>query len=82
MCRSLFFGKVRRCSSATSLKIRLWRRYFLVNFAKLVRTPFLQKTTGRVLLILTVSIVVKGELANETVNYDTEFKAYQCEPEV
>ena len=39
-----------------------------VNFAKFVKILFLQNTTGRLLLIKSVSIVVKGELANETVN--------------
>ena len=37
---------------------------------------FLQNTTGRLLQIITVLIVVKGELGNETVNYDTKTKAY------
>ena len=47
---------------------------FLVNFAKLVRTTFLQNTTGRLLLIIAVStaLVMKGELAWETVNYYTK----------
>ena len=30
----------------------------------------------------TALILVKGELTNETVNYNTETKAYQFEPEV
>ena len=46
-----------------------------MNFVKFVRKLFLQNSTGRVLLIIAVSIFVKGELANETVNYDTETKA-------
>ena len=45
-----------------------------MNFAKFARTPFLQNTTGRLLLIIAVSVVMKGELANETVNYDTKLK--------
>ena len=49
---------------------------FLVNFAEFVRTSFLQNSTGRLLLIIAVSIVAKGVLANETVNYDTQTKAY------
>ena len=54
-----------------------------MNFAKFVRTHFLQNTTGRLLLILAVSIVMKRELGNETVNYDTKLKhMYQFEPEV
>ena len=48
---------------------------FLVNFSKYVRTPFLKNFTRRLLLIIEVSIVVKGKLANETVNYDTKTKA-------
>ena len=44
-----------------------------MNFEKFVRKPFLQNTTGRLLLIIVV-IIVKGELANETVNYDTKVK--------
>ena len=36
----------------------------------------MQNTTGRLLLIRAVSVVVKGELTNKTVNYDTKAKAY------
>ena len=35
-----------------------------------------KNTNRRLLLIIAVSIVVKGELANKTVNYDTKTKAY------
>ena len=35
---------------ATLLKKRLWYRYFPVNFAKFLRTTFLQNTSGRLLL--------------------------------
>ena len=47
-----------------------------MNFAKFVRTFFLQNTTGRLLLIIAVSIVVKEELANENLNYDRKTEAY------
>ena len=47
-----------------------------MNFANFVRIPFLQNTTGRTFLIIAMSIVVKGELAKETVKYDTKTKAY------
>ena len=50
-----------------------------MNYAK---TPFLQNAMGKLLLILAISIVVKGELESETVSYDTEMKAYKFEPEV
>ena len=49
---------------------------FLVNFAKFARTPLLQNSSGRLLLIIAVSIVAKGVLANQTVNYETRTKAY------
>ena len=38
-------------STATLLKKRLWHRCFPVNFAKCLRTPFLQNITGRLLLL-------------------------------
>ena len=47
-----------------------------MNFAEFVRVLFLRNTIGRLLLIIAVSIVVKGELTNETVNYDAKTKAY------
>ena len=47
-----------------------------MNFARFARTPFSQNSIGRLLLITAVSILAKGALANETVNYDTKIKAY------
>ena len=47
LCQSLFFNNV---SGWGLFKKRLWHRCFAVNFAKYLRTPFLQKTTGRLLL--------------------------------
>ena len=35
---------------ATLLKKRHWHSYFPVNFAKFVSTPFLQNTSGRLIL--------------------------------
>ena len=46
------------------------------EICRIVGTTFSQNTTGRLLLVTTVSIVVKGELANETVNYDRKINAY------
>ena len=43
LCQSLFF-------SATLLKKRLWHRCFSANYAKFLKTPFLQNTSGRLLL--------------------------------
>ena len=46
-----------------------------MKFAKFVGILLLQNTTGR-LLIIAVSVVVKRELVNESVNYDRKTKAY------
>ena len=50
LCQSLFFNKVAGFRPAILLKKKLWHRCFPVNFAKLLRTPFLQNTSGRLLL--------------------------------
>ena len=71
MCRNLIFSKVKLFKSATSLKTS-----FLMKFAKSVGIPFLQNTTGQLLLIMAVSKVVKRKLANETLIYDRKTKAY------
>ena len=44
------FNKVAGLRSATFLKKKLWRSRLLVNFAKFLRTPFQQNTSGRPLL--------------------------------
>ena len=36
------------CARVSFFKISLWHRCFPVNFAKFLRTPFLQNTSGRV----------------------------------
>ena len=51
LCQGLFFSKVTGLRSATLLKKRLWHKFFPVNFVKFVRTPFLQNTSARLLLI-------------------------------
>ena len=45
LCQNLFLIKRRPL-----LTRRIWHRYFPVNFAKFLRTPFLQNTSGRLLL--------------------------------
>ena len=56
---------------------------FFCEFSEFVRTYVLQSNTGRLFLIIEASIVVsivsivtKGVLANETVNYGTKTKTY------
>ena len=52
LCRSVFFNKVAALRPVTLLKRRLWHRCFPVNFVKFLRTPFLQNTSGRLLLLI------------------------------
>ena len=69
LCQSLFFDKVAGLRPATLLKKRAWRRCFPVNFAKFLRTPFLQNTSGRLLILIdkTYSHSCFGETkANQT----------------
>ena len=56
--QSLFCNKVVGLRSATLLKKRLWHKCFLVNFAKFLRTTFLQNTSGRLLLSYVHSIQI------------------------
>ena len=53
MRESLFFNKISGLRPATLLKKRLWHRCFPMNFVKFLRTPFLQNTSGRLLLHFT-----------------------------
>ena len=48
--QSLFFNKVAGLRLATLLKKKLWHRCVPVSFTKFLRTPFLQNTSGRLLL--------------------------------
>ena len=50
--------------------------YFLVSFVEFVRTLFLKNSTGRLIMIIVVSIVANGVMENETVNDDPQTKAY------
>ena len=46
LCQILFFNKVADLRLANLLKKRLWHRCFAVNFAKFLRTLFLQNTSS------------------------------------
>ena len=66
-CQNLFFNKVTGLRSATLLKKRFWDRCFPVNFVKLLRIPFLQNTSGRLLLQVAHSLKF-AHLAEQVVN--------------
>ena len=48
--QSLLFNNIAGLMPATLLKNRLWRRCFPINFVKILRTPFLQNASVRLLL--------------------------------
>ena len=50
LCQSIFLNKVAGLRPVTLIKKCLWHRCFPVNFAKFLRTYFLQNTSGRLLL--------------------------------
>ena len=50
LCQSLFFNKVADLNPAILFKKRDWHKCFTVNFTKFLRTPFLQNTSGLLLL--------------------------------
>ena len=56
--QSLFFNKVAALRLGTLLKKRLWHRCFPVNFAKFLRTPFLQNTYGGCFWIILVVVII------------------------
>ena len=58
LCQSLFFNKVAGLGPATLLKKGLWHRYFLVNFVKLLRTPFYVEHLWWLLLLNDVSNIL------------------------
>ena len=55
--RSLFFSKVAGINPATLLKKTLRHRCFPVNFAKFLRVPFLQNTSGRRFLLKRANVL-------------------------
>ena len=50
LSQSVFFNKVTDLGPATLFKKRLCHRCFPANFAKFIRTPFLQKTSDSLLM--------------------------------
>ena len=61
-----FYNKV------ASLKLRLWQRCFLVNFAKFLRTTFLQNTSVRLVLNNLFMDIHSTKLVNIVSNYEIE----------
>ena len=60
--QSLSFNKAAHLMPATLLKKRLWLRCFPMNFAKFLRTPFLQNTSGRLFLLYSIHLYIMENL--------------------
>ena len=77
---SLFFIKL-NSEICSFFKNETLAQDFSCKFYKIRKNTFLQNTTRRLFLIIAVSVVLvmKGELASGTVNYDTK-TIYQFEP--
>ena len=56
-CQSLLFDKVAGLRPVALFKKRLWHSCFPVNFAKFLRTPFLQNSSGRLFLNIEISYI-------------------------
>ena len=66
LCQSLFFNKVAGFRPATLLKKRILRGCFPVNFAKFLRTPFSQNTSGDYFCIFSlIQIKCSNNLSSE-----------------
>ena len=65
LCQCLFFNKVAGLRPATLLKKILWLRYFPVNFAKFLRTPFLTEHLRWLLLNIKLSILYLDKQTSE-----------------
>ena len=50
LCQSLFYNKVAGLRTTTLLQKRPWHKCFPINFAKFLRTAFLQNISGQLLL--------------------------------
>ena len=59
----LVFGEMKD-AKATLLKKRLWHRSFPVTFVKFLRTPFLQNTSGRLLLKMKQRVLLLKNLSD------------------
>ena len=81
--KSLCFKKVAGPRPATLLKKSLLRRCFPVNFTKFLRTPFLQSTSGRLLLqIFKCLDVIKCLSMKRNRHYWITWKVKQCDNEI
>ena len=58
LCQSLFFINIAGQWPTILLKKKLWNRYFPVNFAKFLRSPFLWKPSERLLLSMRIHFAV------------------------
>ena len=75
LCQSLLFNKVAGMRPAPSLKKILCHRCFPVNLAKFLRTPFLPKTSGRLLLLVYFNKNVALRVVNCLIQNNREYES-------
>ena len=51
-CKKVVLRNFAKFKACNFIKKKLWHRCFSVNFAKILRTPFLQNTSGGSFLIM------------------------------
>ena len=66
----MLYRSSQRPQASTLLKKKLWRRCFSVNFTKFLRTPFIQNTSGQLLLPL-ATLNDLASVAEQTMLYGT-----------
>ena len=73
LCRNLFFAKAKLCNFTKNESLA---QVFSCEFCKTYKNTFFAEHHPTTVLIITLSIAVKRELASKTVNYGTKTKAY------
>ena len=76
LSRNLFFDKVKFCRCSTSLKVSFLAQVFSCEFCEICKNTFFAEHDRETLSDYSSINVVKGELANENLNYDRKTKAY------
>ena len=74
MPESLFLMKL-QAEACSFIKKRLWHRCVPVNFAKFLRTPFLQNTSRRLLLIVLLSLLSQDVFEKNWIKNNSKFSS-------
>ena len=78
LCQSLFFNKVAGLRSATLFKKETLAQVFSCEFCEILRAPFVQNTSGRLLLWTTASETSNIKYLELKSKEDQKFKKRIC----